>query len=361
MEDRLKWEGRAWLNWARTEHFPRGTKITFLSYHVFADFKCTGIRYSTTKSWEMRRSTLLSEILNYDADIICLQDVDHFSNWWQPQLMLAGYDTVWKKRTSVAEDHYEGVVIGYRRDIFQLFKTVEVDLNNAWEMLSNASELKTKLQTDDVGLIIFLQPWATSHLNSAICVGCCMFDDSELGGNTRLIQSQYFARSIELANRDYQLPVLLGVSLHDEPSSKAYHLLRSGRVSMTPQAPRKCLPPRVEPFCRGSATVYWLPPDEAPTDPVILAYKLCWRPGGSETLGFNASVTIDSGSCIRYTTESDEKGVRRTVAQKERVWVVTNLTSDLSYEFKVLAVNEVGEGPWSDASEPILLPNPQKV
>lgn len=63
------------------------------------------------------------------ADVLCLQDVDFFHQWWSPQLSSAGYDSLFKQRTSRAAVHQEGVVIAWKRDVFDLFRSEEMELN----------------------------------------------------------------------------------------------------------------------------------------------------------------------------------------------------------------------------------------
>ena len=168
--DRLEssaWGGRPWVSaqgGQQREPQPllenRGG-VTILTYNVFADCKCQNVRFSTSKKWDVRCRTLIRELASYNADILCLQDIDHFGDWWRPQLMLIGYDSVYKKRTSKKNSHYEGVCIAYKRDAFQLFRSVGVELNKTTSL--NTSEMgsafKERLITDDVALICMLQPW----------------------------------------------------------------------------------------------------------------------------------------------------------------------------------------------------------
>lgn len=67
--------------------------------------------------------------LVYRADVLCLQDVDCFHQWWSPQLTSAGYDSLFKQRTSRAAMHRDGVVIAWKRDVFDLFRSGEMELN----------------------------------------------------------------------------------------------------------------------------------------------------------------------------------------------------------------------------------------
>lgn len=408
--------------------------FTILSYNVFADCKCQSIRYSSTVKWETRRKKLIDEIASYNADILCLQDVDHFSTFWRPQLMLIGYDSVYKKRTSKRDAHYEGVVIAYRRDILQLFKSEAIEFNKAKHKINTSemgSSFKERMVTDDVGLICFLQPWGvptpsltevvdhdekgedkgvgleataeksfderlslkgppscvgaidsidsentamktegtrfncnpnhTRKIQSGLCVATAMLSSRPQDTSVRYYQAQYLTRCIERANKEFQLPVMMGVSLFDSPTSGAYIVLRTGRTPLKPQAPRQPGPPIGVPYCRGSCTLKWKPPHFTKQDPPILKYKLAWRPGGSRTLGFRQQVAVDPIQCLAYEERTDEHGVRKVFQKDNLEFNITGLTSDLPYEFVVTAVNQIGEGIWSNPSMPVVMPNPARA
>jgi hypothetical protein len=150
-------------------------RLKIMSYNVCSDIRGALIRYSTTRNWIERSSTLISEINSYSADILCLQDVDHFKDFWYPNLAKLGYDryfylsiyliynifidycfycSVFKKRTDITESHSEGVLIAFKRDLFQLFKHTSVELNAAGELdLDQGSQFREKCKTDDVGLV----------------------------------------------------------------------------------------------------------------------------------------------------------------------------------------------------------------
>lgn len=408
--------------------------FTVLTYNVFADCKCQTIRYSSNVKWETRRKKLIDEIASYNADILCLQDVDHFSTFWRPQLMLIGYDSLYKKRTSKRDAHYEGVVIAYRRDILQLFKSEAVEFNKAKHKINTSemgSSFKERMVTDDVGLICFLQPWGvppssfpneivdrddrvgeecslaassessfnesqstigipffvggsmsrssvntamktegtrfncnppyTRKIQSGICVATAMLSSRPQDASVRYFQAQYLARCVERSNKEFQLPVVMGVSLFDSPTSGAYTVLRTGRIPLKPQAPRQPEPPVGDPYCRGSCTLKWKPPHFTKQDPPILKYKLAWRPGGSRTLGFRQQIAVDPIQCLAYEERTDEHGVRKVFQKDNLEFNITGLTSDLPYEFIVTAVNEIGEGIWSNPSMPVVMPNPERA
>lgn len=359
------WEGRTWIEWGggevdivKSKESP-GFKV--LSYNVYADKNCSSIRYSTAKQWSQRKVTLLEEIKSYNPEIICLQDADHYADWWQPQLMNIGYDTIWKKRTSFELSHQEGVVIAYKRTLFQLFKTIDVEFNRAAE--TEHVTTRKRCYTDDVAIIALLQPCTSDYLKSALCVVSATLYDGvqDISCDVRQLQTKYLVKEVEIANRDFQVPVILGISLNDSPSSDAYHVLRTGRTQLQPSIPKQCRPPHVVPFCRGSARVSWYPVEVSEADPSVLFYEIAWRIGGNRNLGYRVGLRITAGDCIQYVTVTGETGRRRTVAQDMRGALIVGLSSETPFEFKVRAINEMGEGPWSEGSIPICLPKPLRV
>lgn len=335
--------------------------LRVVSYNVYSDAKCLTVRYSTTRKWEKRCITLIEEIRSYDADIICLQEVDHFEDWWRVQLMLLGYDSIFKKRTKEREIHYEGVVIAFKRDLFQLFKSVPINLNDARHLdTGQGSGFNERLVCDDVGLLLLLQPWVPDFIESAVLVGCCQFTSRDGDFDVRFFQAQYFTRQMELANREFHLPVILGCSLYDTPNSPAYHVLRTGRRQMKPRAPSKVKQPTGKGYCRGSARVTWYAPKMGKADPPIHSYRIAWRPGGSLTLGFREQIEVMAGAVVQYGERVNEHGVRKSFVMNELAFNVTGLSSELPFEFIVCAVNDIGAGLWSDPSMPVVMVNPPR-
>jgi hypothetical protein len=394
----VSWEGRCWLDCLGTipqsdtlrSSFPpldgqkfrdqkrRNPKYSelkgfkCLSYNIYADCKCMGIKYSTTKLWIVRREILLKEIVSYSADILCLQDVDHYYDWWQPRLMSYGYDTLWKQKTSELYTHSEGVMICYRRNMFQLFKSVDIEFNHAGDHENYT--IQKACTTDDVAVIAFLQPWKeNSSMSSALCVCSAMLFDGEVddeltggvvgSGNVdiRFLQTVYLTKQLEIENRSFHLPIILGISLFDEPDSASYHALRTGRQQLMPHPPQKCSRPIVKPFSRASAKIYWKPAQITEADPPVLRYVVAWRPGGNLDLGFCLTKVVQAGDCFEYTTTVNGDGKRVTYAKEMRSVLVNGLSAETPFEFKICAINEIGQGQWSEASLPIVLTNPATV
>lgn len=72
--------------------------------------------------------------------------------------MLLGYDSMFKQRTNDEEsEHLEGVIVAYKRNLFQMFKAIPLELNRAADY--EPANIRKQCKTDNVALICFLQPW----------------------------------------------------------------------------------------------------------------------------------------------------------------------------------------------------------
>merc|ERR1712124_34421 len=103
-------------------------EFTICSYNLLPESRVRESRamYSfvepRTLNWNYRKRNLLKEILSYKADVLLLQGLDHYTDWWQPQLGMNGYDSLYR-----AHPRKGGVGIFYRRDEFQLFKSEVIE------------------------------------------------------------------------------------------------------------------------------------------------------------------------------------------------------------------------------------------
>lgn len=103
--------------------------FTLLTYNVLSEIYATGDAYPYCAAWALpwnyRRRNILRELVNYRADIMCLQEVqaDHFENFIEPELAKYNYAGVHKCKTREFMGQYgkmDGCAILYRRDKFQV-------------------------------------------------------------------------------------------------------------------------------------------------------------------------------------------------------------------------------------------------
>lgn len=111
--------------------------------------------------WNFRRRAILRELVNYRADILCLQEVqaDHYENFLEPELTKYNYAGVYKCKTREFMGQYgkmDGCAIFYRRDKFQMAPngSTEVEFNSiARARHSSDKRLLNRLLKDNVAQV----------------------------------------------------------------------------------------------------------------------------------------------------------------------------------------------------------------
>ncbi|KRX01646.1 Endonuclease/exonuclease/phosphatase [Pseudocohnilembus persalinus] len=110
-----------------TDHFQ------VLSYNILAEnvaykfiFFHTALPYLNFKNYRAPR--IIDEIKQYLPSIICLQEVDHFEDFYQNQLQNLGYTVYINKRTKFKP---HGTLIGFQNDQWDLIDIENLDYNKA--------------------------------------------------------------------------------------------------------------------------------------------------------------------------------------------------------------------------------------
>jgi mRNA deadenylase 3'-5' endonuclease subunit Ccr4 len=257
------WEGRAWISSHRELlHTTDLPKIRVISYRLNADFKNIFLNYSSHKAWETKQQLLLHEITCYEADILCLQDIDHYEDFWFPTLSKLGYDVIYKQRTQEKDYHPEGILVAYSRERFSLVKSVILELNQSSSSaagvasVSVSSDLSSrpiqkteeissafaeKCRTDDIAVMLFIKSYYSNDLPcNGLCIGNILLDELSSNSDVRLFHCKYFIQKIEKENKDFQFPIILGMNINDIPYSLPYVFMKTGRKPLTASIPSAC-------------------------------------------------------------------------------------------------------------------------
>jgi mRNA deadenylase 3'-5' endonuclease subunit Ccr4 len=87
--------------------FVQKSRFTVLTYNILADLYTTTQQFPTSEAfalqWQYRRQLILKELAMYNADIVCLQEVQStsFHEDLKPEMDRRGFDAVFKKKTQV--------------------------------------------------------------------------------------------------------------------------------------------------------------------------------------------------------------------------------------------------------------------
>ncbi|XP_037541137.1 protein angel homolog 2 [Nematolebias whitei] len=176
--------------------------------------------------WDYRLPNLLTEILQLNADILCLQEVqeDHYENQIKPALQARGYQCEYKKRTGKKPD---GCAVAFRTSCFSLVSSTPVEFFRPGDGL---------LDRDNVGLVVLLQPnkdSSQSNSSSSICVANTHLLYNPRRGDIKLAQLAILLAEISRLSRlpdGSTNPVVLCGDLNSVPWSPLYRFLTTGRL-----------------------------------------------------------------------------------------------------------------------------------
>ncbi|XP_026857715.2 2',5'-phosphodiesterase 12 [Electrophorus electricus] len=188
---------------------------------------------------DYRQNLIKKELSGYNADIICLQEVDKgaFSDSLLPALDAFGMDGCFR----IKEKQHEGLATFYRRSKFKFLSQHDVMLSEALttdalhsvllEKVSTNSTLKEKvLQRSTTLQVTVLQ--SVSDPSKTLCVGNTHLYWHPKGGNVRLIQMGVALEHLKRLIADHHSGTLIFCGdFNSTPSSGLFQLLCQGSVS----------------------------------------------------------------------------------------------------------------------------------
>lgn len=230
-----------------------GGRFTVLTYNVLADLYATSEMYNYTPSWALswnyRRQNILKEIVQHNADILCLQEVqsDHFEDFFLGELGKHGYTAVYKKKTAqvFSQGTYviDGCAIFFKKDRFTLIKKYEVEFNKAAlslvESLGGSSQKKealNRLMKDNVALIVVLEALDQPHARDPngkrqlLCVANTHIHANTELNDVKLWQVHTLLKGLEKIAASAEIPMVVCGDFNSTPGSAAHNLLCNGRV-----------------------------------------------------------------------------------------------------------------------------------
>lgn len=113
-----------------------------VTYNMLAEIYATQQQYPYTPmwalSWSFRRHLLVREVARYDADVLCLQEVqtDSYNGFLYQAMVDLGYEGLHKQKTRAAmgvEGKVDGCALFFKRDRFRLLEKYVIEFNDAAE------------------------------------------------------------------------------------------------------------------------------------------------------------------------------------------------------------------------------------
>ena len=149
---------RRWLSRAGGRVAGNDT-VSVATYNMLAHCYATPGYFTQTDAevldWHRRKKAILDVLDGLDADVLCLQEVDHFESFLLPELRKRGYAGRFKKRNGPRKR--DGCATFWREDKFRLVSEQAIELDHA----ARASLAGPGYDTHNVALILVLAPRAT--------------------------------------------------------------------------------------------------------------------------------------------------------------------------------------------------------
>lgn len=121
-------------SFSQTTPFMHPRKIKVLSYNILAQTLIRRELFPASSKnslkWPTRRENLLQELKLYDADIMCLQEIDRFEEFYKPAFVddpKGGYAGAhWTRKLGTKSD---GCATFWKKDVFELVALKDLNLN----------------------------------------------------------------------------------------------------------------------------------------------------------------------------------------------------------------------------------------
>lgn len=239
-----------------------------VSYNVLAEIYATQAQYPYCPLWalsfEYRRKLLKLELKRYNADILCLQEVqaDHFNSKLYHDLSAMGYEGLFKAKTRASmgrEGRIDGCALFYRKSRFALSEKYVIEFNDAAEatyqvkgkqMQPQREALLKRLKRDNVAQVVVLE--MTHGVNGArltspmrLCISNTHLSWNPEYDDVKLWQTHMLMKELQKFIISRNLPLVLCGDFNSDTSSAVYKLLASNRVGSRTRfvgLPREDLP-----------------------------------------------------------------------------------------------------------------------
>ncbi|TMW57302.1 hypothetical protein Poli38472_003227 [Pythium oligandrum] len=242
-----------------------------LTYNILAEIYATRQMYPYCPvwalNWSFRRELLQRELQSYNADIICLQEVqdDHYKKFFYPMMAEWGYEGWYLKKTRESmglEGKVDGCAFFYKRNRFIMKEQYPLEFNEiASDYLANAmnefdmayptatmadresfhasiSRMRVRIMRDNVGQIAVLEVIPSNievsrkHTGPLLCIANVHIFSNPKFPDVKLWQSLAMMKQIERVALARHLPIIFCGDFNSEPTSAVYELMTRNHVSI---------------------------------------------------------------------------------------------------------------------------------
>ena len=239
--------------YAQAQHHVTNDRVRVVTYNLLAAIYATQTMFPYCPmwalSWNFRKDMILRELMGYDADVLCMQEVqaDHFENFLYPQLNQLGYEGLYKQKTREAfgpAGRVDGCATFYKRSKFQLRVNNVIEFNEAaLKMakenrftgdvpLEGANDTSVKrLLRDNVAQICVLEMLGSYNVPVQICISNVHIYWDPQYADVKLWQAHILIKELQNFITSNDIPLILMGDFNSSPDSSVYNLLAHASVS----------------------------------------------------------------------------------------------------------------------------------
>lgn len=178
------------------------------------DFHC--------RTWPVRSIMIEKCLQSFDADVVCLQEVDHFESFYRPTLKAMGYKSLFLKRPSKRD----GCVVSFRSDRFHLVGTKELNLDALSFIDGDRKSSKSKFFKNNVALFAALRDTSTGRV--FIVANCHIHWNPSLE-DVKIAQVAFLLEQLAEFRADSEhAPILWTGDFNSLPHSDIYRIITAG-------------------------------------------------------------------------------------------------------------------------------------
>ncbi|CAI5732672.1 unnamed protein product [Peronospora destructor] len=205
-------------------------KLLVMTYNVLAQCYVRSsffpyCRHSAIK-WKNRSKHLervFTSSLPVSPDVICLQEVDNYDEFWAGMMKNLGYEGLFVKKTGAARD---GVAVFWDAKKLRVKKSKQVSLNlpNGDESDIDYELLSRTSTRGSVGVIADFEHLET-QLEFVVATTHLFWDPMQ--EDVKLLQSRRMLRAIDIftSTMDASTPIIFSGDFNSLPDSKVYNLI----------------------------------------------------------------------------------------------------------------------------------------
>lgn len=238
---------RRMLNVATGEAYSAKTRrpgsFRVLTYNVLSEIyaNCQAYPHCPTwaLAWTYRKRNLIREMALFDADILCLQEIqaDHYEDHFQPYFARLGFDSCFKVKTREAmgrKGKIDGCATFFRKDMFVLREQYIVEYNAIAQARTKEPRTLNRCLKGNVGLILILD--IVDGSGPIVIANTHLYWDPELT-DVKIFQIDAFMHELEMLIHNRRLgadvPVIVAGDFNSQPVSSVYEFLSTGACTMT--------------------------------------------------------------------------------------------------------------------------------